>query len=110
MAIIQIDIKRLKRIILHYGDLIYCYTKANLRGEVARNFLGYAWWSLEPMLGMLVYYLVFAVGLRLGDENFLTFLLVGTSFSGCGSTRPYYRRPPVSPRLRGSYSQPRYPK
>ena len=80
MAIIQIDIKRLKRIILHYGDLIYCYTKANLRGEVARNFLGYAWWSLEPMLGMLVYYLVFAVGLRLGDDNFLTFLLVGTSF------------------------------
>ena len=80
MAIIHVDIKRLKRIILHYSDLVYCYTKANVRGEVARNFLGYAWWSLEPMLGMLVYYLVFAVGLRMGDENFLTFLLVGTSF------------------------------
>lgn len=80
MAIIHVDTKRLKRIILHYSDLVYCYTKANVRGEVARNFLGYAWWSLEPMLGMLVYYLVFAVGLRMGDENFLTFLLVGTSF------------------------------
>lgn len=80
MSIIYIDTKRVKRIILHYTDLVYCYTKANVRGEVARNFLGYAWWSLEPLLGMLVYYLVFAVGLRLGDENFLTFLLVGTSF------------------------------
>jgi homopolymeric O-antigen transport system permease protein len=80
MSIIYVDLKRLKRIILHYSDLIYCYTKANVRGEVARNFLGYAWWSLEPLLGMLVYYMVFSVGLRLGDENFLTFLLVGTSF------------------------------
>jgi len=80
MAIIRIDKNRLKRIAFHYGDLIYCYTRANIRGEVARNFLGYAWWSLEPMLGMLVYYLVFAVGLRFGDDDFLTFLLVGTSF------------------------------
>jgi len=80
MAIIRVNTHRLKRIIFHYSDLVYCYTKANVRGEVSRNFLGYAWWSLEPMLGMAVYYMVFAVGLRLGDENFLTFLLVGTSF------------------------------
>lgn len=75
-----LDTKRMKRIILHYSDLVYCYTKANVRGEVARNFLGYAWWSLEPMLEMGVYYLVFGLGLRLGDENFVTFLLVGISF------------------------------
>ncbi len=80
MAIIAVNTKIIKRIILHYSDLVYCYTRANVRGEVSRNFLGYAWWSLEPMLGMLVYYLVFAVGLRLGDDDFLTFLLVGTSF------------------------------
>jgi len=80
MAIISVNTKILKRIILHYSDLVYCYTRANIRGEVARNFLGYAWWSLEPMLSMLVYYLVFAIGLRFGDDDFLTFLLVGTSF------------------------------
>ena len=80
MAIIAVNTKIIKRIILHYSDLVYCYTRANVRGEVSRNFLGYAWWSLEPMLGMLVYYLVFAIGLRLGDDDFLTFLLVGTSF------------------------------
>ena len=99
MAIIHVDTKRLKRIILHYSDLVYCYTKANVRGEVARNFLGYAWWSLEPMLGMMVYYLVFAVGLRMGDENFLTSSWSAPA-SGSGLTKQYPRLPPVSPRPR----------
>lgn len=49
----------------------------NLKAEVSRFYLNYLWWILEPVLLVLVFYLVFEIFLDRGGENFLVFLLLG---------------------------------
>jgi lipopolysaccharide transport system permease protein len=50
---------------------------AELRAESARTYLGVAWWVLEPILFMSVFYALFASGLRLGPDDFMPFVLTG---------------------------------
>lgn len=49
----------------------------NLRSEVARTYLGYLWWLLEPMLWVTALYVVFGIFLRLRSDDLLVFLVVG---------------------------------
>lgn len=58
-------------------ELVWTKAIFNLRSEVHRNYLSYGWWVLEPLLHMVVYYLVFGVLLERGGENFPVFLLTG---------------------------------
>jgi len=58
-------------------ELIWTMAIFNLRSEVHRNYLSFAWWVLEPLLQMVVYYVVFGLLLQRGGENFVTFLLTG---------------------------------
>jgi lipopolysaccharide transport system permease protein len=58
-------------------DLIWTKTIFNLRSEVQRNYLSYGWWILEPMLHMMVYYIVFGVLLERGGGSYSVFLLTG---------------------------------
>jgi len=58
-------------------ELIWTKAIFNLRSEVQRNYLSYGWWVLEPLLHMVVYYVVFGLLLQRGGENFLVFLLTG---------------------------------
>jgi len=58
-------------------ELIWTKAKFNLRSEVQRNYLSYGWWLLEPLLHMVVYYVVFGLLLNRGDENYPVFLLTG---------------------------------
>ncbi len=58
-------------------ELICTKAVFNLRSEIQRNYLSYAWWVLEPLLHMVVYYFVFGLLLQRGDENYLLFLLTG---------------------------------
>ena len=58
-------------------ELIWTKAVFNLRSEVHRNYLSYAWWILEPLLHMGVYYLVFGLLLQRGGENYPVFLLTG---------------------------------
>ncbi|MCU7959500.1 MAG: ABC transporter permease [gamma proteobacterium symbiont of Bathyaustriella thionipta] len=50
---------------------------ADLRTEIARTYLGILWWLFEPMMYMAVFYLVFAVLLNRGTEDFVAFLIIG---------------------------------
>jgi lipopolysaccharide transport system permease protein len=50
---------------------------ADLCSEARRYYISYLWWVLEPVLEMLIFYLVFAVLLQRGGPNFVQFLLVG---------------------------------
>ncbi|MEM8498588.1 MAG: ABC transporter permease [Pseudomonadota bacterium] len=52
-------------------------SKLNLKSEAAVNYLSYLWWIMEPVLHMLVYYLVFDVLLQRGGPGFVFFLLAG---------------------------------
>ncbi|MCB2428444.1 ABC transporter permease [Methylophaga pinxianii] len=58
-------------------ELIWTKAVFNLRSETQRNYLSYLWWIIEPLLHMVVYFLVFGFLLQRGGEGFITFLLTG---------------------------------
>lgn len=58
-------------------DLIIYKSYAELRRDVASAYLGILWWVLEPVIYMSAFYIIFALGLRSGGENFVSFLLCG---------------------------------
>ena len=62
---------------MKYADIIMFKTWADLRSEVSRADIGFLWWFLEPILYMAAFYLVFGLGLRMGGEGFIFFLLCG---------------------------------
>ena len=77
-AIQSVPERKLKKAV--HGRLLgLIWTKAifNLRSEVHRNYLSYGWWVLEPLLHMVVYYVVFGILLDRGNENYPVFLLTG---------------------------------
>lgn len=61
----------------HYIELIWFKACADLRAEASRAYLGMIWWVLEPVLYMVVFYVVFGVLLQRGGEDFIAFLLCG---------------------------------
>jgi len=54
-------------------ELIWTKALFNLRSEVQRNYLSYGWWVLEPLLHMIVYYVVFGLLLSRGEQNIPSF-------------------------------------
>lgn len=70
-----------------YKDLITYKASADLRSEARRFYISYLWWVIEPILDMIVYYIVFAVLLNRGTPDFVPFLLIGiTCWKWFGST------------------------
>ena len=61
----------------HFWALLTTKIKLNLRSEVGKNQLSYAWWLLEPSLEAAVFFVVFGVFLGQGTDSFFAFLLVG---------------------------------
>jgi len=74
---------------LHYLELIWFSTYAELRAERARSYLGFLWWLLDPALQMGIYYLVFSVILKTASRDYVPFLLIGLTiwqwFKSCVS-------------------------
>ena len=57
--------------------LVHSLAWVSLKADAARMYLSYAWWILEPLIWVAIFYLVFGVFLdRRGDE-LIAFLLVG---------------------------------
>lgn len=62
---------------MNYSELVLYGVYSDLRTEVARRLLGVLWWALEPVMYMAVFYVVFGLGLRQGDTDYVPFLLCG---------------------------------
>jgi lipopolysaccharide transport system permease protein len=58
-------------------ELIWVKAVFGLRSEVNRNYFSYLWWILEPILHILLYYMVFGFLLHRGGKDYLLFLLTG---------------------------------
>lgn len=58
-------------------ELVLELSRAELKAESERTYLGVMWWIFEPLINMLVYYLVFKTFLHRGTEDFVPFLLIG---------------------------------
>ena len=61
----------------HYNLYIVSKAAGNLASEASRTYLSFLWWLLDPILSMIVYYLVFGMLLQRGTEDFVAFLLIG---------------------------------
>lgn len=66
-----------KALLCHYKNLVLHKAYADFRAEAARNYLGVAWWVIEPLINMAIYYLVFGIFLGVGSDDFLPYLLTG---------------------------------
>lgn len=59
-------------------QLVLYKTYADLRAESERTYVGFAWWLFEPVINMLVYYVVFGLFLQRGSgTDYAPFLLIG---------------------------------
>ena len=76
--------------IFAFWQLVIIKVRFNLRSEATQSYLSYAWWVLEPLLMMAVFYIVFKILLQRGTEDFVNFLLCGIVpwlwFQKCVST------------------------
>jgi len=63
--------------IFRFWQLVFIKVRFNLRSEASQSYLSYAWWILEPLLLMGVFYIVFDIFLRRGTSDFVVFLLCG---------------------------------
>ena len=61
----------------NFTELVLEKTKMNLRSEVRKSYLSYAWWVLEPALMVSVFYVVFGILRNRGGPDFLAFLFCG---------------------------------
>lgn len=61
----------------HYNGYIFSKTVGNLASEASKTYLSYLWWLLDPILSLIVYYLVFDKLLQRGTEDFVVFLVIG---------------------------------
>lgn len=61
----------------HLIEVFFAKLVLNLKSETSKTYLGYVWWLLEPALMVAVFYVVFAVFLHRGGENFIVFLICG---------------------------------
>jgi len=69
--------RRMRDPFMRLLELIWTKAIFNLRSEVQRNYLSYGWWVLEPLLHMVIYYIVFGLLLNHGGKNYPVFLLTG---------------------------------
>ena len=60
-----------------FWQLVFIKIRFNLRSEAAQSYLSYAWWVLEPLLMVAVFYIVFKILLHRGTDDFVNFLLCG---------------------------------
>jgi ABC-type polysaccharide/polyol phosphate export permease len=58
-------------------DLIITLVTSGLKAQHTNTFLGYFWWILDPLLGVVVYYFLRVVLLGAAGENIAIFLAVG---------------------------------
>jgi lipopolysaccharide transport system permease protein len=61
-------------------ELTLYQAAADLRSEAAKTYVNYLWWVIDPILGMLVFYVVFGLLFERGGEGFVVFLLTGLVF------------------------------
>lgn len=60
-----------------YAVLVDTMARMSLKADAARYFFGYVWWLMEPLLYVIVFYVVFELILKNPRENFLVFLMCG---------------------------------
>ena len=61
----------------HYRELLKTNVKKDIRGKYKASFLGVLWSFVNPLLQVLVYFIVFPYIMRVQTDNYLIFLICG---------------------------------
>lgn len=61
----------------HFLELLFCDTYMTLRAEAARTYISFLWWFIEPIIFLIVFYLVFGLLLERFSPDFIPQILVG---------------------------------
>ncbi|MCA0970976.1 ABC transporter permease [Halobacillus litoralis] len=69
-------IGNLFKTISRYKDLIWHLTKSELKSNVARTYMGFFWWILDPLLYMCIFYFLVHVILDRGGPDYPVFLFI----------------------------------
>ncbi|TYO96885.1 ABC transporter permease [Desulfallas thermosapovorans] len=69
--------KQYLRGLIRRKDLLIYLVISGLKAQHRNSFLGYFWWLLDPLLGVLVYYFLVVIVLGRGGENYGAFLVIG---------------------------------
>ena len=64
----------------NFFELVFYKSYFTLLSESKRTILSVGWWVLEPILTMIVYYIVFAYFLNIKAENYVFYLLISLVF------------------------------
>jgi lipopolysaccharide transport system permease protein len=59
-----------------YADVVRYKVRADLKSDGIKTYFGILWWILDPILFMLVFYVIFSL-IRMRTEDFVPFLLIG---------------------------------
>src|SRR5574344_1408868 len=68
---------RMFKELYQYRELLKTNVKKDIRGKYKGSFLGVLWSFINPLLMTLVYAIVFPFILKNGQENYVTFLIIG---------------------------------
>jgi len=61
-------------------DLITYLVVSGLKAQHRNSLLGYFWWLLDPLLGVLIYYFIVVIIFRkAGGPDYGVFLVIGMS-------------------------------
>ena len=63
-----------------YLAIIIFKTKAELKTERQRTYLGFIWWILEPLMYLGIFYIIFTNIRETKTDHFVQFLLIGLIF------------------------------
>jgi lipopolysaccharide transport system permease protein len=58
-------------------NLVFYKASVDLKAESERTYIGFLWWLVEPVISLIVYYIVFSLIFRSRTQDFLAFLFVG---------------------------------
>lgn len=59
-----------------YADIVRYKVRADLKADGIKTYFGILWWIIDPIIFMLVFYVVFSL-IRMRTEDFIPFLLIG---------------------------------
>ncbi|HYF77467.1 MAG TPA: ABC transporter permease [Symbiobacteriaceae bacterium] len=58
-------------------DLLLYLVSSGLKAQHRNSFLGYLWWLLNPLLGVLIYYFMVAIVFQRGGADYVLNLVIG---------------------------------
>ncbi len=60
-----------------YMEFIWYRALAEIKADMSRGFLGFAWWIIEPVMYMGAFYVIFGLIFRQRGADYVPFLLCG---------------------------------